>query len=84
MSNIPAAADLIETLNRSDEYPSHYTSSDQIEEAMITFAQLHYKAALEKIRKEAQAYYYDEEGHQIDAIVNESTILEAYPIENIK
>jgi len=50
-------------------------------EILIEFAKLHVEAALKAASKNADTYYDHDEGSNF---VNESTILNAYPLTNIK
>ena len=51
-----------------------------IKKAMIEFAKLHVEAALEEANRKVIVTYYYDEGIR----VNKDSILNAYPLENIK
>ncbi len=85
MNKIPSAKELLNTIY-NDDYRSSYKTfySDQcVEKSMIEFAKLHVEAAL-KIASEKGVTELRSEGNSDDQIVNKDSILNAYPLENIK
>lgn len=57
-----------------------------MQEIMIDFAKYHVALALEVASKNAEAYNIDEAGQEIytDAKIKKESILNSYPLENIK
>jgi len=90
MENIPTAEELLATKETFDsEYPT-VSISDAIE-AMIEFAKLHVEAALKEASDNAEADYtyegfggefYDQPIYRY--FVKKDSILNSYPLENIK
>ena len=73
MSKIPTALEFISN--------AHDISMENIHYFMIEFAKLHVEEALKEAnRKVIVTYYYDEGGIR----VNKDSILNAYPLTNIK
>lgn len=52
--------------------------------ALTEFAKLHVEEALKAAAEEVEAYYYDAEGNIMDAMINKTSILDAYSLKNIK
>ena len=69
MSKIPTAKDFWDDNTFNDH-----------EEALIEFAKLHVEAALEEANRKVIVTYYYDEGIR----VNKDSILNAYPLTNIK
>jgi len=88
MSNIPTAEKLLEehfiSVDKSNIKYGHYFV---IKEAMKEFAKLHVEAALKEASKKAEccADAIVDLGHTIiEAYVEKDSILNAYPLTNIK
>ena len=93
MSKIPTAEEilikeniLLKTIEESGNFPlnltrdTHIQTAKDIKKAMIEFAKLHVEAALEEANRKVIVTYYYDEGIR----VNKDSILNAYPLENIK
>ena len=82
---IPTTEQLFESYSSSyqfEEGDSEYLiDKEDFKEAMIKFAKLHVEAAL-KVASENASVYADEGGYS--EFVDESSILNAYPLDNIK
>jgi hypothetical protein len=83
MSKIPTAEEFLNTFNRK----VNDTLEQGVQEAMIEFAKLHVKEALETASKKAKTK--DEwEGNTgseyCDTVVDRESIINAYPLDNIK
>lgn len=82
---VPTAEELMQSKNGDD-----YTHWEEIHDTMIEFAKLHVKAALEKAAKYADLHskYKPKIGELPDINCNkyiyQNSILNAYPLENIK
>ena len=92
MSKIPTAEEilikesiLLKTIEESSNFPlnltrdTHIGTAKDIKTAMIEFAKLHVKEALQKAYENADLEYYGDE-----VCYNKDSILNAYPLENIK
>jgi hypothetical protein len=81
---IPTAKELIET----DYYHLHLDTDSiclgSIETAMIEFAKLHVEAALKEASEESHATFETLDNHHSYPYVEKDSILNAYPLENIK
>ena len=77
---------LLKTIEESGNFPlnltrdTHIGTAKNIKKAMIEFAKLHVEAALEEANRKVIVTYYYDEGIR----VNKDSILNAYPLENIK
>ena len=93
MSKIPTAEEilikesiLLKTIEESGNFPlnltrdTHIGTAKNIKKAMIEFAKLHVEAALKEANRKVIVTYYYDEGIR----VNKDSILNAYPLENIK
>ena len=83
---IPTAEDFLQdsfTISHfyNDKYNRMSCFSDDVQKAMIEFAKLHVEAALKEAAEKALVYA-DEGGYS--EFVDESSILNAYSLENIK
>ena len=71
----------------AEEWLKHFEENaypnTPISECMIDFAKLHVEAALKKASENAESVYDSEEECFINAVEQDS-ILNAYPLENIK
>lgn len=54
------------------------------EELAIEFVKLHVQKALEEVVKKAIVYHFSDGAHGCEYYVDEKSILNAYPLENIK
>lgn len=77
MEKVPTAANIL-----NEDESGLFTKVD-IAEAMIKFAKLHVEAALEQVRYNVEINDFDEHG-QYSPCVDEPSILNAYPLDNIK
>ena len=100
MSKIPTAEEilikesiLLKTIEESGNFPlnltrdTHIGTAKDIKKAMIEFAKLHVEAALKEASKKAKCCddAIVDLGHTItEAYVEENSILNAYPLTNIK
>ena len=93
MSKIPTVEEilikesiLLKTIEESGNFPlnltrdTHIQTAKDIKKAMIEFAKLHVEAALEEANRKVIVTYYYDEGIR----VNKDSILNAYPLTNIK
>ena len=93
MSKIPTAEEilikesiLLKTIEESGNFPlnltrdTHIGTAKDIKKAMIEFAKLHVEAALKEANRKVIVTYYYDEGIR----VNKDSILNAYPLTNIK
>ena len=93
MNKIPTAEEilikesiLLKTIEESGNFPlnltrdTHIGTAKDIKKAMIEFAKLHVEAALEEANRKVIVTYYYDEGIR----VNKDSILNAYPLTNIK
>ena len=77
---------LLKTIEESGNFPlnltrdTHIGTAKNIKKAMIEFAKLHVEAALKEANRKVIVTYYYDEGIR----VNKDSILNAYPLENIK
>ena len=75
---------LLKTIEESGNFPlnltrdTHIGTAKNIKKAMIEFAKLHVKEALQKAYENADLEYYGE------VCYNKDSLLNAYPLENIK
>jgi hypothetical protein len=91
MSKIPAAKEFVMKGHLLVEDDEH---RDDLVKSHIEFAKLHAKAALKKASENTQAFgniiyredsdKYNEIIEGVDCVVNKNSILNAYPLENIK
>ncbi len=88
MSNIPTAK---EFLKNKDDYGNLSVYADEIAIVMIEFAKFHVEAALKAASEKANTivhkHVHDEDeidGYILIDIINKNSILNAYPLENIK
>ena len=72
MEKIPTVK---EFLSKNIDYVLENDCKDDVETAMIEFAKLHVEAALKKSARNVVCYNYS---------VDEQSILNSYPLENIK
>ena len=79
---------LLKTIEESGNFPlnltrdTHIGTAKDIKKAMIEFAKLHVEAALKKASENAEQKWikFTEDDYEID----KDSILNAYPLENIK
>ena len=77
---------LLKTIEESGNFPlnltrdTHIGTAKNIKKAMIEFAKLHVEAALKEANRKVIVTYYYDEGIR----VNKDSILNAYPLTNIK
>lgn len=88
MEKIPTAKKLINSkesdgvfLSNGNYYYSEYIDLKKVRKLMIEFAKLHVEAALKEASVKASVYA-DEGGYS--EFVDENSILNSYPLENIK
>ena len=85
MSKIPTVEEFFKKYSDntflSEGYYEYLVEKDSFKEALIEFAKLHVQAALKEASKKAQVYA-DEGGYS--EFVDEDSILNAYPLTNIK
>ena len=82
MKDIPTASELMDANNGHD-----YTHYEEIEQLLIKFAQMHVTAALEAAARKAdvvQDWSGNTGSEYVDYIVHKPSILNAYPLQNIK
>jgi len=76
-------------------YKSKFDRNDDVYSVMIEFAKLHVDAALKEASEKANLYLHNSgwkhssdiktvKCHNYDASINKDSILNAYPLENIK
>lgn len=82
MSKIPTAEEILKNSETWEEDYSTVSKYDA-EQAMIEFAKLHVQKALESAAKNGKAHH-TYPWNRSDPYVIESSILESYPLENIK
>ena len=75
MSKIPT----VEEFLKGRPWKNGMNLQERIHESMIEFAKLHVKEALQKAYENADLEYYGDE-----VCYNKDSILNAYPLENIK
>ena len=76
MSKIPT----VEEFLKGRPWKNGMNLQERIHESMIEFAKLHVEAALEEANRKVIVTYYYDEGIR----VNKDSILNAYPLTNIK
>ena len=84
MNKIPTAEEILKTQPDDFEYK---TVHERMKDALIQFAKLHVKAALEEAAKGAKIeniWEGNTGSEYCDTIVNKDSILNAYPLDNIK
>jgi len=85
MKQIPEAEEIIlkHCNTKTNDYGTFFSSISDIQcrDAMIEFAKLHVEAALKEASEKA-IVYADEGGYS--EFVDEQSILNAYPLDNIK
>ena len=81
MSNLPTAEEFL----KRENLPTDILSGDDINYAMIEFAKLHCEAQAKEIVDKAKLDDgdYIADGHY-EKIINKDSILNAYPLTNIK
>jgi len=89
MSNIPTAEEFLQdsfTISHfyNDKYNRMSCFSDDVQEAMIEFAKLHVEAALKAAVKDAYIEDFGSMQEGTTCIIDEDSILNAYPLNNIK
>ena len=85
MSSIPTAEEFLQdsfTISHfyNDKYNRMSCFSDDVQKAMIEFAKLHVEEALKEASENAESYVIG----GLTSEVERSSILNAYPLENIK
>ena len=90
MSKIPTAKELLKDKTQFGTYGNMYKRED-VSKKMIEFAKLHVEAALKEASEKAVTdYEYAGETGEFDDIsvydyfVDKNSILNAYPLENVK
>lgn len=73
--NIPTAEEFLKNF---------HLPSFNMEDALIGFATLHVQKALEEAVKKHEIIYYTREDGDYAPFLNENSILNAYPLDNIK
>ena len=81
MEKIPTAEEFMRTFTtgKTEETPQEY-----VQDMLIEFAKLHVEAALKLITTEATVETINKYSPEEHHIVNQDSILNAYPLENIK
>jgi hypothetical protein len=83
MKNIPTAEEFL----KRENLPTDILSGDDINYAMIEFAQMHVKEALDKVIKEAKITTMRQMINGTDyseRYINPQSVYDAYPLTNIK
>jgi len=84
MSKIPTAEEMAYNSRHNNYSSIHYADCAKL---MKQFAELHVRAALKEASKKAETFtetYCSPHEHEWSVVVNRKSILEAYPLENIK
>jgi hypothetical protein len=83
MEKIPTASEFYQNYIEENNHDSHI----DIEEMMIEFAKMHVEAALKEASENAETedvWEGNTGSEYCDTIVNKDSILNSYPLENIK
>lgn len=88
MSMLPTAEDFLQDHLQishffNEKYEKMTCFSDDVQQAMIEFAKLHVEAALKEASENVEIEDYDEHG-QYSPSINKYSILNSYPLSNIK
>lgn len=87
--SIPTTEELFKeysyNISLAEGHYDYYVDKDDFKEALVKFAKLHVKAALESAAEKViiEDDEYIEDGHYTK-IVDKQSILDAYPLDNIK
>ena len=87
--NLPTAEEFLQEHHQishfySDKEEQMVCFSSDVQKAMIEFAKLHVKAALEKASEDAEVEEWAELNGDTGTRVDKKSILNAYPDENVK
>lgn len=83
MEKVPTAEEYIKQYPYIDSFLNSAQGYDVLTRFMVDFAKLHVEAALEQVRYNIEINDFDEHG-QYSPCVDEPSILNAYPLDNIK
>jgi hypothetical protein len=84
MKNIPTAKELILRESNSNWVNDYSEFVERLEYAFREFAKLHVEAALKEASENAELKYRINDISCNDKILNKNSILNAYPLTNIK
>jgi len=84
MKKLPTAEELILKTGSYEFWDNFYVVKEEIKDAMIEFAKLHVEAALKKASKKAEIIDVGIDYAIMEFVVDKSSILNSYPLENIK
>ena len=86
MENIPTAEELLNdrVYITQDDIEDVHDSISTVAEAMIEFAKLHVEAALKHASEKAELSNKPKFSGDYNLVVDEESILNSYPLENIK
>ena len=81
MKKLPTAEELILKTGSHEFWDNFYVVKEEIKDAMIEFAQMHVEAALKAAGENAHT---KDVPYTEDTEVDKDSILNSYPLENIK